>query len=49
MNEIGQKLDDYYLQFLEALPRFALAILIFVVGILIANWITSIFRKKLQS
>lgn len=48
MNEIGQKLDDYYVQFLEALPRFALAILIFVVGILIANWITSIFRKKLQ-
>ena len=48
MNEIGQKLDDYYVQFLEALPRFSLAILIFVVGILVANWITSIFRKKLQ-
>ena len=49
MNEIGRKLDDYYVQFLEALPRFSLAILIFVVGILVANWITSIFRKKLQS
>src|SRR5690242_10291589 len=47
MEEVLRKLTDYYHSFLKALPRIALAILVVVIGVLIANWITKMFRKNI--
>ena len=49
MNEVITKLDNYYHDLLELLPRLAMAILIFVIGILIANWISDRLKKRIQS
>lgn len=48
MNEILQRLHTYYVDFLKAIPRFGLAILLLVIGILLANWLTSLFQKKIR-
>ena len=48
MNEIAAKLDNYYIEFLKAIPRLALAVFILVIGIIIANWISSFFRRKIR-
>lgn len=48
MNEIIKKLETYYTAFLKSIPRIGLAILILIIGILIANWLTSFFQKKLN-
>ncbi len=48
MNEILQKLTDYYHTFLRILPRIGLAILVLIIGIFIANWLTAIIRKKIR-
>lgn len=48
MNEILQRLHTYYIDFLKAIPRFGLAILPLVAGILLANWLTSLFKKKIR-
>jgi len=47
MNEIISRIENYYIQFLKAVPRFALAIILLVVGIILTNWITSFIRKKI--
>ena len=49
MNEIISKLDNYYHELLKLLPRLVLAILIFVIGILIANWISDRLKKRIQT
>ena len=48
MDEILKKLGFWWDRFLLALPRIALAIVVLVVGILIANWITRIIRRQIK-
>jgi len=48
MDEILQRIDIYYVAFLKAVPRVGLAILILVTGILIVNWLTSLFQKRIK-
>ncbi len=48
MNEILKGLEAYYVAFLKAVPRIALAIFILVVGIFIVSWLTSIFKKRIR-
>ncbi len=48
MNEIMKRLDVYYDAFLKSVPRIGLAILILVIGILIVNWLTSLFQKRIK-
>ena len=49
MNDVLGRLNTYYHTFLKLLPRIGLAILVLVTGILLANWITSLIRKKISS
>jgi small conductance mechanosensitive channel len=49
MNEILSKLDSYYHSLLKMLPRIGLAIVVLVAGILLAGWITSLMRRKIDS
>lgn len=44
---IWDSVVDYYEKFLTLLPRIALGILIIVVGVLIANLLTSFYRKRI--
>ncbi len=48
MNEILKRLEVYYHGFLKSLPRVALAILIVIIGILVAGWVTSLFQKQIR-
>lgn len=48
MDEILKRLDTYYHSFLKSVPRIGLAVLIVVVGILLANWLASLFQKKIK-
>jgi small conductance mechanosensitive channel len=48
MDEILKKMNVYYLEFLNTIPRIGLAILIFVIGIFIVNWLTSLFQKRVK-
>lgn len=48
MIDILNRIEFYYHEFLKSLPKLVLAILIVVMGILIANWITSIFQKRIS-
>ncbi len=49
MNDILEKLNHYYHALLKMLPRIGLALVVLILGILIASWITSIIRKKIRS
>lgn len=49
MNDILSKLNAYYHTLLKLLPRIGLAIIVLIVGILVAGWITSFLRKKIDS
>ena len=49
MNQILQRLHTYYIAFLKAIPRIGLAILILIIGILIASWITSLIKREISS
>jgi len=49
MKEIMTRLDTYYTELLKLLPRIALAIVILVIGILVANWISARLKKRIQS
>ncbi|WP_262707867.1 hypothetical protein [Pseudocnuella soli] len=40
MNDISKRFTGYFYALLDALPRLAMGMLIFVLGILIANWLT---------
>jgi small-conductance mechanosensitive channel len=48
MDKVVSRLIVYYNAFLKAIPRIALAILILVIGIIIAGWITSVIRDRLH-
>jgi small conductance mechanosensitive channel len=48
MDEILKRLEVYYVQFLKAIPRIGLAILILVIGIFIVSWLTSLFQKRVK-
>lgn len=45
---LGEILEAYWQGFLVALPRIGLAILVIVVGILIASWISRLLRQRLE-
>ncbi|MDQ2862374.1 MAG: mechanosensitive ion channel family protein [Bacteroidota bacterium] len=49
MNDVLSRLNLYYHELMKMLPRIGLAIIVMVAGILIANWITSLVRKKISS
>lgn len=49
MNDILDKLNNYYHSLLKMLPRIGLALVVLIVGILVASWLTSIIRKKIRS
>ncbi len=46
MDEIVKKLHEYYKAFLQSIPRIGLAILIIIIGIIVAGWLTGIFKKR---
>lgn len=46
LQEFLKSLTNYGLRFIDALPRLGLAVLIIVIGVLIANWLTSMFQKR---
>ena len=48
MNDILKKLEAYYHGFLKSVPQIALAILIIFIGVLIANWLTSLFQRRIR-
>lgn len=49
MDEVLKRLEEYYHGFLHASPRIAMAVLIFVGGILLSNWITSLAKKGMYA
>ena len=48
MDKILTRLHTYYVAFLKAIPRIGLAILILIIGIIVASWLTNVVRKKLS-
>ena len=48
MNDIVSRLNSYYHALLLMLPRIGVAIIVMVAGILIANWITTLLRKRIS-
>lgn len=46
MDEIINTLHEYYKAFLHSIPRIGLAILIIIIGIIVASWLTSLFKKR---
>lgn len=48
MDRILERLQTYYVALLKTLPRIALAILILVLGILIAGWFTRKLRQRIN-
>lgn len=46
MKEIINKLHEYYKEFLQSIPRIGLAILIIIIGVIAAGWITGVFKKR---
>lgn len=48
MKEILSRLNTYYHIFLKMLPRLGLALLILIIGILVANWVTSVIRGQIK-
>lgn len=49
MDKILERLNTYYVALLKALPRIALAILVFAAGIIIINWITKKIRQQIKN
>lgn len=49
MNEIYQRLLEYYTSFLAAVPRLGLAVLIVVAGVFLARWIGNTARRRISS
>lgn len=46
MDKLLDTLENYWNNFIELVPRIALGILVVVAGILIAGWVSRIFRSK---
>lgn len=49
MDKIIARLHVYYTAFLKAIPRIGLAILILIIGLIVASWVTSQITRKLKS
>lgn len=49
MNEIANRFNAYYHTFLKMLPRLGLAVLLLVIGVLIANWLTSLIKGRIKN
>ncbi len=47
LKTLTESIQRYWIQFIEVLPRLALAVVIVVVGIFIARWISGLFRRQL--
>ena len=45
---IQKSLETYYSQFLKVLPRIALAILVIILGVLLAQLLTNFYKKRFQ-
>ena len=48
MNKILERLENLYVAFLKALPRIALALLIFIVGIIVVGWLSKKLRQQIK-
>ncbi len=48
MNEILKRIEVYYHSFLKSIPQVLLAIIIVVIGILIAGKLTALFQKQIR-
>ena len=48
MDKILQRLETYYVAFLKALPRVALAIILLVAGIMLSTWLTGVIRRRIR-
>lgn len=48
MDRILERLQNLYVAFLKSLPRIALAILIFVIGIVVINWLAKKIKQQLK-
>jgi small-conductance mechanosensitive channel len=48
MDRILERLQQYYVALLHLLPRMALAILIFVVGFILARWLSGLIRGRIR-
>ena len=44
---IAESVENYYENFLELLPRIALGILVIVAGVLIANFLTNFYKRRI--
>ncbi len=42
-------LETYWEEFLEVLPRLGMAILVIIIGLFIASWLSRLLRRKLQT
>lgn len=45
---IQHSLDLYYHRFLQVLPRIALAVLVIILGVLLAQWLTNFYKRRFQ-
>lgn len=45
---IQKSIDGYYHEFLQILPRIALAILVIILGVLLAQFITHLYQRRFQ-
>lgn len=45
---IQNSLNQYYHNFLQILPRIALAVLVIILGVLLAQWVTSFYKRRFQ-
>lgn len=45
---IQNSLENYYSEFLQVLPRIALAILVIILGVLLAQLLTNFYKKRFQ-
>ena len=47
LKTLTDSIQRYWIQFIEILPRLTLAVLIVVVGVFVARWISGLFRQRL--
>lgn len=49
MDKILDRLQALYIAFLKSLPRIALAIIVFILGVIVINWITKTVRRQISN
>lgn len=47
-NNLGKIIEQYWQEFLEAVPRLGMAVLIIIIGVLLASWISRVLRQRLE-